>query len=201
MKKEKPAINTSTEEKFKAAARVIFTRKGYAATKTRDIAEEAGLNLALLNYYFRSKQNLFEIVMAENLQKLFTSLAPALNDATTSLDEKFDYIATNYIDMLVANPDLPLFVLSEIREHPERFGKAIQLDTLVLKSIFMQQIAKKKKDVNPVQFLISFMGMLIFPFISRPVFQGNGAFKAKAFEQLIEERKTLIPQWMKLMLG
>ena len=56
-------INLSTEEKFKEAARIVFTKKGYAATKTRDIAEQAGLNLALLNYYFRSKEKLFEIIV------------------------------------------------------------------------------------------------------------------------------------------
>ena len=55
----------STEEKIIAAARKLFTQKGFSATKTRDIAEEAGINLALLNYYFRSKQNLFQIIIEE----------------------------------------------------------------------------------------------------------------------------------------
>jgi AcrR family transcriptional regulator len=201
MKKVKADINSSTEEKFKEAARAVFTKKGYAATKTRDIAEEAGLNLALLNYYFRSKEKLFDIVMVENVQKLFAFLAPTLNDTSTTLDQKIESIAERYIDMLSANPDLPLFVLSEIRTKPERFAKTIQLDSLVIKSHFMQQIAEKKKDMNPVQFLISFMGMLIFPFISRPVFQTSGAFNEKAFAQLIEDRKKLVPYWMKLMLG
>lgn len=193
--------NSSTEERFKEAARVVFTKKGYAATKTRDIAEEAGLNLALLNYYFRSKEKLFEIVMAENVQKLFAFLAPTLNDTSTTLDQKIDIIAVRYIDMLSANPDLPLFVLSEIRTRPGRFAETIQLDAFVMKSHFMQQIAAKKKDINPVQFLISFMGMLVFPFISRPVFQTSGAFKEEVFTQLIEDRKRLVPQWMKLLLA
>jgi len=200
MKEVKADINSSTEEKFKEAARIVFTKKGYAAAKTRDIAEEAGLNLALLNYYFRSKEKLFEIVMAENLQKLFAFLAPILNDTSTTLDQKVDNITEKYIDMLSANPNLPLFVLSEIRTNPERFAKTIQLDSYVMKSHFMQQIAGKKKGMNPVQFLISFMGMLIFPFIIRPVFQTSGAFKEEAFAQLIEDRKKLVPHWMKLIL-
>ncbi len=61
-------INASTEEKIKEAARRVFTQKGYAATRTRDIAEESGLNLALINYYFRSKEKLFDIIMLEHLQ-------------------------------------------------------------------------------------------------------------------------------------
>jgi AcrR family transcriptional regulator len=57
--KEGKKIEPTTEEQIKEAARRVFTRKGYAATRTRDIAEESGHNLALLNYYFRSKEKLF----------------------------------------------------------------------------------------------------------------------------------------------
>nr|WP_294793006.1 TetR/AcrR family transcriptional regulator [uncultured Mucilaginibacter sp.] len=197
---KKTELSASTEEKFKEAARIVFTKKGYAATKTRDIAEEAGLNLALLNYYFRSKEKLFEIVMTENLQQLFSSLAPTLNNEELTLAEKISTIANNYIDMLFANPDLPLFVLSEIRTQPERFNKIIQLDSYVLKSHFIKQLAARKPDINPAQFLISFLGMLVFPFLSKPVFQTSGAFNDSAFNQLIEQRKTLIPLWMNCML-
>ena len=58
----------STEEKIKNSARAVFHRKGFAAARTRDIAQEAGINLALLNYYFRSKEKLFNIVMLEAFQ-------------------------------------------------------------------------------------------------------------------------------------
>jgi AcrR family transcriptional regulator len=196
----KKQVSLSTEEKIKEAARIVFTQKGYAATKTRDIAEEAGLNLALLNYYFRSKEKLFEIVMIERIQKLFAFIAPALNNPDTSLDEKIDWIAANYIDMLRQNPDLPMFVLSEIRSNPERFGEMIQLNGLVLKSNFMQQLARKKKDINPVQLFLNFLGMMVFPFIVKPVFQSAGKVSEEAYGQLLEQRKTLIPQWMKMML-
>ena len=101
----------STEEKIKEAARKVFTQKGYAATRTRDIAEEAGINLALLNYYFRSKEKLFEIVILEKMQILLGKLGPALMDERTSLEQKVEQIAEHYIDALIANPDIPLFVL------------------------------------------------------------------------------------------
>lgn len=190
----------STEEKIKAAARTIFTRKGYAATKTRDIAEEAGMNLALLNYYFRSKEKLFEIVMAENLKKLFGILAPTLNDKSKSLEEKISFIATNYIDMLFLNPDLPLFVLSELRQNPGWLKETLNVDAYVVGSHFMQQLQEKKKDINPLQFLMSLLGMLIFPFAARPILQGTAAISDDQYNQLMEERKKLIPIWMKCML-
>lgn len=196
----KKEVNLSTEEKFKEAARVVFSRKGYAATKTRDIAEQAGLNLALLNYYFRSKQNLFEIIMIEKVQQLFAFISPVFDDPKTSLHEKIDLIAVNYIDLLLKNPDLPLFVLSEIRNHPERFAKNVQLTTFLLKSVFVQQLMVKKKDINPLQLFLSFLGMLVFPFIVKPVFEITGTVSDKMFIKLMEERKTLTAQWMKLML-
>ena len=197
---EKAEINLSTEEKFKEAARIVFTKKGYAATKTRDIAEQAGLNLALLNYYFRSKEKLFEIIMIEKVQQLFAFISPALNNPDTSLEEKIDWVAINYIEMLTKNPDLPIFVLSEIRSNPERFAKIIQLNTFVLKSHFVKQLAERKPGIDPVQLFLNFLGMLIFPFIAKPVFHSTSAMSDDMFNQLLEDRKTLVPKWMKLML-
>ncbi|SFW79061.1 TetR/AcrR family transcriptional regulator [Chitinophaga sancti] len=190
----------STEEKIKAAARTIFTRKGYAATKTRDIAEEAGLNLALLNYYFRSKEKLFEIIMAENLKKLFGILAPILNDSSKTLEEKLASMAANYIDMLFQNPDLPLFVLSELRQNPGWLRETLHVDNYVLGSHLMVQLKEKKPAIDPVQFLMSFLGMLIFPFAARPILQGTAAIDDAQYNQLMEERKKLVPMWMKCML-
>jgi len=73
MKEKK--IDLSTETKIKEAARVVFYKKGFSATRTRDIAEEAGINLALLNYYFRSKEKLFEIIMFETFSAFVQSMA------------------------------------------------------------------------------------------------------------------------------
>jgi AcrR family transcriptional regulator len=190
----------STEEKFKEAARIVFTKKGYAGTKTRDIAEQAGLNLALLNYYFRSKEKLFEIVMIEKVVQLFSFIAPALNNPDTSLEQKIEVIAASYIDMLLKNPDLPLFVLSEIRSNPERFGKMVQSNGNILQSYFVKQLAQKNKAINPLQLFLNFLGMMIFPFVAKPVFMIAGQVSEDKFVELMEQRKTLIPQWMKMIL-
>src|SRR6195952_788113 len=95
--KTKPVADVSTEEKIKQAATKVFMQKGYAATRTRDIAEAAEINLALLNYYFRSKEKLFEIVMLEKVQKLFGLIIPVVTDETMDLEKKIELIAANYI--------------------------------------------------------------------------------------------------------
>ena len=88
--KTKPEIEIpeSTEEKIKEAARRVFTRKGFAGTRTRDIAEESGFNLALINYYFRSKEKLFDIIVLEHMQTFLVSVREILNDQGTTLEEK-----------------------------------------------------------------------------------------------------------------
>ena len=199
-KKNKIEADTSTEEKIKEAARIVFSKKGYSGTRTRDIAEEAKINLALLNYYFRSKEKLFEIIMLEKLQSLFGVLLPILMDSETSLEKKVELIASSYIDQLIVTPDLPLFVLSEIRNHPERFTEKMQVGKLIKDSVFVKQIMAKRKDLHPLQFLMSLLGMLLFPFIARPLFGSIGVLEQKQFDALMQERKLLVPQWMEAML-
>lgn len=201
MAKKVKIDESSTEEKFLEAARIVFTKKGYEATKTRDIAEQAGLNLALLNYYFRSKEKLFEIIMKEKIQQLFSFIAPTVNDVNTSLEEKIDKVTDNYIDMLSQNTDLPLFVLSEIRNRPESFAKSVQIDNMIMHSYFIKQLAERKPTVNPFHFITAFIGMLVFPFISKPVFQSTGMFTDDMFNKLMAERKALIADWMKMILS
>jgi AcrR family transcriptional regulator len=196
----KPVPDISTEEKIKDAARKVFTRKGYSATRTRDIAEEADLNLALLNYYFRSKQKLFEIVMFEKMQKFFGILLPILFDISTSLETKVESISASYIDLILANPDLPFFILSEIRNDPGVFMKIIQKKDFLKNSVFIRQIKEKKPEINPLHFLISLLGMCVFPFVMKPVLKKMTGMEETAFKQMMLERKSLIPVWVKAML-
>ncbi|MBP7239056.1 MAG: TetR/AcrR family transcriptional regulator [Saprospiraceae bacterium] len=199
-KKLKPATDISTEEKIKDAARIVFTQKGFAATRTRDIAEAAGINLALLNYYFRSKQKLFEEIMLEKVQQLFGLIAPVLYNPDSTLESKIETIVSLYIDMITEHPDLPIFVLSEIRNHPEHFAKTFKVGQILYESAFIKQLKEKRPDINPLHFLMNTLGMIIFPFIARPVFEAIGAADPNLFNNMMNERKSLIPEWTKAIL-
>ena len=106
----------TTEEKILEAASEVFTEKGFAGTRTRDIAEKAGINLALLNYYFRSKEKLFEQVMKAKILLFFGQILPIITNEKTTLEEKIDLATEKYIDILSKNPNLPIFVISEIQK-------------------------------------------------------------------------------------
>ena len=200
MAKEKKDLDLSTEEKIMEAARKVFTEKGYAAARTRDIAEESGINLALLNYYFRSKEKLFELVMLEKVNKLFGTIIPILSDETTELEEKLEKIAESYIDLLLINPDLPIFVLSEIKRRPEKFAQLVNAKDRVTKSVFMKQLLARKLSISPFHILINLLGITVFPFVAKPVLSkliGN----EEEYDLLMTQRKELIPMWIKMMLN
>jgi AcrR family transcriptional regulator len=200
LEKQEPK-DLSAEEKIKEAARQVFTKKGYAATRTRDIAEAAGLNLALLNYYFRSKEKLFEIVMMEKVQALFGVIAPVLNDEDSTLEEKIERLVHTYLNMLAENPDLPLFVLSEIRYQPEELARKVQVGKLLRESVLVRQLRERKKNIHPLHFIMNLLGMTLFPFIGRPMFQHGAGLNQKDFDALMEERKKLIPKWVEAILA
>jgi AcrR family transcriptional regulator len=198
VKKLKTETDT-TEEKIKEAARKVFMKKGYAATRTRDIAEEAGINLALLNYYFRSKEKLFNQVMKEKMQQFFGVLLPVISDPSTKLEIKIELIVSNYIDTLTENPDLPLFVLSEMKD-ADHLSDILPVEKLTSKVSFIKQLQEKRPDIHPVHFLMNILGMTVFPFIARPAFGVIGILNKNDFKTIIEERRKLIPLWVKAAL-
>ncbi|HEU5290048.1 MAG TPA: TetR/AcrR family transcriptional regulator [Cyclobacteriaceae bacterium] len=201
MATKKAPTDETTEEKIKAAARKVFTKKGFSAARTRDIAEEAGINLALLNYYFRSKEKLFDIVMMENLQQFLLGLKSVLHDEKSSLTEKVAVIAEEYINMLKANPDLPVFVLTEIRTNPEKLADTMKVKTLLLESAFFKQLlAATKGKMHPMHLLINIMGLTVFPFVAGPLLQHVGSLKTEDFHKLMDERKKMIPMWFDSIL-
>lgn len=204
-KKETKPVDITTEKKIKEAARVVFHKKGFAATRTRDIAEEADINLALLNYYFRSKENLFEIIMFESLLGFFQNLVAVLNDETTGLKAKIEQLASRYIDYLSKEPDIPLFIMSEIRNKPDSFFEKTSLQHTIMNSFFLKQYSQAVKkgkitEINPLHFLVNLLGLIVFPYIANPMVRRMGELSDEQFDQLMQERKKLIPVWIKAMM-
>ncbi len=190
----------STEEKILESASKIFTEKGFSGTRTRDIADEAGINLALLNYYFRSKEKLFEQVMKMKMMLLFGKILPILSNEKTTLGEKIDLAAEKYFDILSENPNLPLFVISEIQKKNSNITSAMPIRKLFLNSAIIKQIKEQRPELNPLHFLVNFLGMTIFPFVAKPVFSAFELIKDDEFKQFISERRKLVPVWIKLLL-
>jgi AcrR family transcriptional regulator len=192
------------EQAIKAAAKQVFTQKGYAATRTRDIAEVAGCNIALLNYYFRSKEKLYDIVMLESIQLFIGNILVVLNDEATDLFTKMDLLVARYIDMLLNNPGLPLFVLTELNNNPEAlFRKTAEVDELaksVLARQWKQMLAQRGISIHPIHLVLNVTALVVFPFVGKPVVKGKFHIPEEQFIGLMQERKRLIPAWLRGMI-
>jgi len=201
------AKDNSTEEKIKEAARVIFQKKGYDATRTRDIAEMSGINLALLNYYFRSKRKLFDQIMLETIHSFLSVIFNILEKKETTVRQKLKEVVDQYIDLLKANPNLPIFVLSEVRSHPQEFVGKIGIKEKISQSVFVEQFFEEiqngtiKTQINPIHILFNIASMIVFPFAASPMILEVSGMETSSFNALMDERRTLIPKWIESMLN
>lgn len=191
----------STEDKILLAASKVFTEKGFSGTRTRDIAEEAGINLALLNYYFRTKEKLFEQVMKVKIILLFGQIIPIVTNEKTTLEEKIDLASVKYFEILSKNPNLPIFILSEIQKKTSDIKSILPVDKVLKNSFIIKQIQERKPELNPFHILLNFLSMTAFPFVVKPILQTFDLMNDDEFQQFVEERKTLVPLWIKIMLN
>ena len=195
----------NSEERIKAAARKVFHQKGYAGTRTRDIAEEAGINHAMVNYYFRSKEKLFQIVMIETMTYFFQGISAILNEETTSLEQKIEQVVAKYIDLLLEEPELPTFVFNEVRTNPEPFIENSPIYKALQNSVLARQYAEavthgEVSEPNLIQMVLNVISLVIFPFIAQPILIALNKIDNDQYKALILERKKLIPLWIKAML-
>lgn len=185
----------STEEKIYEAARKIFILKGMEGARMQEIADEAGINKALLHYYFRSKENLFKAVFRDTFSKFLARTRESfLSDIPVK--EKIIGLIDNYIDLIRANPYVPQFIINEINRDPKVL-KDLMFESGVEPQEILQLFAdhSQKLKVDPRHMVISILGMVIFPVAARPLVQmiyfNNDQ---NAYNNFLDERKEIIRQ-------
>ncbi len=187
-----------TEEKIKDAARKIFVEKGFGSATTRDIAECADTNLALVNYYFRSKEKLFQEVFQESIVHTFLPVASILND-DLPLEVKIYKFVDHMTELLKRDPMMPLFVLSEMRSGQTKMCD-IMLESGALESNgFQEQLDAEAakgniRAVNSLQVETNLMSMVLFPFISMHIMKLKHGMDDAAFNRFVDDRKKIIPE-------
>ncbi|MAX01907.1 MAG: TetR family transcriptional regulator [Cryomorphaceae bacterium MED-G11] len=195
---------SDTELKIRDAAKSLFLKKGYSATTTRDIAQESQINLALLNYYFTSKRRLFEIIMFETLYDFLNKMVEVYNDEETTIREKIELASSKYIDMIIAEPLLPTFILNELKNNPTNFLK-MPTAKVIMKSQLISQYndgVKKGiyKKVDSIHFITNILSLIVFPFICSPIIMKMEKLNKTDFNKMMNQRKKLIPEWIIQMI-
>jgi AcrR family transcriptional regulator len=184
-----------TEEKIFEAATDVFVEKGLDGARMQDIADHAGINKALLHYYFRTKDKLFSAVFEMIAKKIFKKFAPVF-DETLTLEEKIRFFFREHISFLQANPRLPGFLLNEVNRNPARIKKL--LNNVDFNNLWVQLYNQHKDELQKYnisqdtlpQIMISMAAMSVFPFAARGILEGVLGKLGLDFNEYMEERKT-----------
>lgn len=188
----------TTEEKIFNAARIVFQKKGFAGARMQEIADEAGINKAMLHYCFKNKELLFQAVF----MNAFSQLAPQINEIFNSRDSVFEKIRKfthSYISFVILNPYLPPFVIQEMNNNPEFVLSFLENENRPNPSVLISQIEKEIasgiiKPINPKHLLMNLISMTVFPFAAQMMIKGMLQISDTEFNQMMEERKTSIAE-------
>lgn len=183
-----------TEEKIFEAATDVFVEKGMDGARMQDIANHAGINKALLHYYFRTKDQLFNTVFEMIAKKIFKKFAPIFDENLT-LEEKIRFFFKEHISFLQANPRLPGFLLNEVNRNPARIKKLlnnIDFDNIWSKLYEQHKDELQKYNISEdtmPQIMISMVAMSVFPFAARGILEALLGKLGLDFTEYMEDRK------------
>ncbi len=183
-----------TENRIFDAATEVFIEKGMDGARMQDIANHAGINKALLHYYFRTKDKLFNAVFEKIAGKMFEKFSPIF-DASLPLEDKIRFFFREHIAFLQRNPRLPGFILNEINRNPQRMRKLLDnFDIHRLWKIIEEQHSDELARYNITyekipQIMTTIASMSVFPFAARGILEAIMGKIGVDFNDYLEERK------------
>lgn len=186
-------IEDSTERKILEASKRIFQRKGMYGARMQEIADEAGINKALLHYYFRSKDKLFDAVFQDAAKSFFSKIRELIN-VDKPLFEKIEYFVEQYLELLMKNTYIPVFIISEVHQNPERIqniflGSGVNLGLVFSNEVNAAAAAGIIHPIDSKQLIINIVGLCVFPIAARPIIKTILNQSDDEFLNFIEVRK------------
>lgn len=183
----------NTEERIKEAARKVFMRKGFKGATSREIASEAGLNVALTNYYFRKKEKLFQIVFRETVGNFLNEIISILNEPA-DLKTKIRRIIECEFQIPIKNPDLFTFLYSEIRINAVEYLKELSGKKDMFLKVWSKQINeniknKKIRNIEPISALTITMSHMHFPIIAASFLKKLGNYNDDSYGEFLLQQK------------
>jgi len=200
MNNSKITKDFNTEKRILDAARKVFHIKGYAGSRMHEIADEAKINKAMLNYYFRSKDKLFEAVFREAAQNFFPKVFQLVN-SELPLFEKIEYFVESYLTFLQKNMCIPGFIINELAQNPQRLKDFFTENKIKPPKRFLQEIneavdAKQIIPIDSITLVLNILSLCIFPIVAKPIIETVFNMNDEQYSQMIDTRKKQISQFV-----
>jgi len=166
--------DSTTEEKILEAAKEVFMKYGLYGARMQDIADTAGINKALLHYYFRSKEKLFDAVFDGALEKYFSQMT-VIGDKSIPIKERLMQYVDNMFEFFTEYPQMSMFIIKEISINPEMFHekvKSMKNQRSLLIPTLEEAFAKGEINYfDPVLFMINLHSLCAYPFLASPLYK------------------------------
>jgi TetR/AcrR family transcriptional regulator len=194
-------IELSTEQRILEAAKKVFLLRGLDGARTQEIADEAGINKAMLHYYFRNKDRLFQMVFDSISSKVIPDLT-AIVEQDLPITVTLDRIINRYIDFISENPKVPLFLISELSKDPERIKNLLNQTQNFSKmqnfgvKLMQEMQAGTIKQINPLHLMLNVISMCIFPFLAQPMLQQMLKISDEEYAFILSQRKEEVTQFV-----
>ncbi|GAB3775332.1 hypothetical protein GCM10028818_19330 [Spirosoma horti] len=188
----------STEERIKEAAKAVFLEKGFDGTTTRDIAQAAGINSALMNYYFRSKEKLFQSIFDDMCHLMFEGMIDTFKQPI-SLKEKISALIDHHFQMMRCNPSLSIFVMNELHKNPERMAATIGMAKKIPESIFKQQVEQAVEEgiiipIDAHHIMTMIIANIQFLYVSKPMTMLTQGFDEESFNKFARQHMIYVKE-------
>jgi AcrR family transcriptional regulator len=191
----------NTEDRIVDAAKKVFIAKGMDGARMQEIANEAGINKALLHYYFRTKNKLFEKVFSIVFGDVLHVIEQAVTNET-EFEQFLEAFIRQYIKLLKSKPFIPQFVIHELNRKPERIVAQIQSKNIIKEKMFsiIERAVEKKeiRPIEPVHLVTNILALCIFPFVAKPMIKGLALDDdEKKYKKYINERPDEVVAFVK----
>ena len=190
-------IAQSKEQQILEAAEREFLEKGYDGARTTSIAKAAGVTHAMLHYYFRTKEQLFERIIDKKMSEIVPLMTHLFGNGYLPLVKRIEEAVSVHFDFVAANPDLPRFLINEVLPHKERCDllKSKIESFFHLFNTLQQEVneAAARGEVEPFNVLLLFQSILslnIFPSVMANMVANLMGENALTIEAFIAQRKA-----------
>jgi AcrR family transcriptional regulator len=192
--------DVSTEQKIKEAAKTVFLNKGFAGCSSREIAEAAGMNVALVNYYFRSKSQLFSLIFNAAMEDFMSSMIPVFH-SEEPLESKVRILINREYEFLLSHPDLPTFIINEMNrsaesnlDHSELMRK-INESGIINECLRAQEKGEMRK-IDPIGLTLLIMSNCQFPVVARRLLQNIHSMKDQDYLNYLNHHKDTVTEML-----